>query len=354
MAVVGRPSTVNVVILVVALLFIISVPISCDAEASDGPTKIYDTLDQIEKAVYNDLKYAVDNNTSVDTAGLPIRTVQNAYFAFTYDNPEVFWFRHCYQLSLDPISGECTKIEYQDDIIPLEKRKVMEADLEKVVSGIDINLGDSDYSKLRAIHDWIIRHVSYSTSVIDDGVNYAGDIYGAFVLREAECTGYSLAFSYICHMYDFPCVVVLGNVHDSIPHAWNLVYGEGDWYFVDVSWDDKGDDSDYDYFMIGSRTEIRGLTFSTEDHIATTLYGIVPSESKYLSSERKLTGTVIVSIILILVIIFMFTSWRKYTKKKMKEERLDDIRSNLYGSEREQKGRTDGDEADNRPPDDKV
>ena len=59
--------------------------------------------------------------------------------------------------------------------------------------------------------------------------------YGAFVNHNAVCQGYALAFKVLMDRAGIPCCYVSS---DAINHAWNMVRLDGNWYHVDVTWDD--------------------------------------------------------------------------------------------------------------------
>ena len=54
-------------------------------------------------------------------------------------------------------------------------------------------------------------------------------------------------------------------------HMWNIVRLGGMWYAVDVTWDDNAAQPKYDYFLVGSRTEVSGLPFDSS-HIFEPLF----------------------------------------------------------------------------------
>ena len=66
---------------------------------------------------------------------------------------------------------------------------------------------------------------------------YIREIDGSVIYGEALCEGYSKTFAYLCQSVGIPCVCVhgYGNGGD---HMWNMVQLDGEWYHVDVTWDD--------------------------------------------------------------------------------------------------------------------
>ena len=109
---------------------------------------------------------------------------------------------------------------------------------EKIMEGIVP--GMDDYEKLKYFHDYIILNCESST---DDP--YADTIYGALVKGKALCEGYAKAFSYLCNLAGIENVIVTGGT--DVPHMWNMVKLGGNWYHVDVTWDDADDKLHEDY-----------------------------------------------------------------------------------------------------------
>lgn len=95
----------------------------------------------------------------------------------------------------------------------------------------------TDYSKLRAVHDWIIDSMYY-----DGGSNQRASVYGAFVEKKGVCESYARAYKYILDDMGIENILVTGTAVNSSgtteEHMWNYVKINENWYAVDVTWDD--------------------------------------------------------------------------------------------------------------------
>ncbi len=108
-----------------------------------------------------------------------------------------------------------------------------------------------DYEKLKFLHDYIV--LNCSTSTADP---YSDTIYGTLVRKKARCEGYAKAFSYLCNLAGIENVIVTG--YTGVAHMWNMVKLGGNWYHVDVTWDNPDDKLHeeypdivlYQYFMV--------------------------------------------------------------------------------------------------------
>ena len=105
----------------------------------------------------------------------------------------------------------------------------------------------TSYEKLKYIHDWLVDNVTYLSSSDSDWVNYAD---APIVKGFGNCNGYARAFSYLAQALGFDCITLGGSVGEGALHAWNKVKLDGEWYNVDVTWDDRGSKIYYDYFLV--------------------------------------------------------------------------------------------------------
>ena len=101
----------------------------------------------------------------------------------------------------------------------------------------------TDFQKELAVHDWIVEHGSYDQTVHSNpghsGRTGYRDPYGILVGGHGNCMGYSTTFQLLMDLCDVECITVVGAAFDSMEdHAWNMVKLDGEWYCVDVTWDD--------------------------------------------------------------------------------------------------------------------
>ena len=96
-----------------------------------------------------------------------------------------------------------------------------------------------------AVHDWMVDYMSYDTATLE---NYGGvpdpdndNPYGALINGNGICEGYTRSFQLLMDLAGIECISVYGNSDNGVEygeHAWNQVCFDGDWYIVDVTWDD--------------------------------------------------------------------------------------------------------------------
>ena len=92
-----------------------------------------------------------------------------------------------------------------------------------------INDDMSEFEKELAIIEWIVENCQY-----EKGENWSrATAYSCLVLGKAQCSGYADAFLQMAKA----CGLDARYVYNT-RHAWNLVNIDGDWYHVDVTWED--------------------------------------------------------------------------------------------------------------------
>lgn len=137
----------------------------------------------------------------------------------------------------------------------------------------------SDYEKELYVHDYLIETCTYDDEAVElhkiDQVRAnEQNAYGALVEGTAVCEGYTRAFQLLCERLDVTCWVIQGQASDftdegNVNHIWNCVQLDGDWYHVDVTWDDyEGAPAATDcyYYFNLTTAEIE------KDHVISPLY----------------------------------------------------------------------------------
>lgn len=100
---------------------------------------------------------------------------------------------------------------------------------------VDSNLTD-EYKAL-LLHDRLATWVDYDNGGLLTGTVTAVDhtMYGALCNRLAVCDGYAKAYIYLLRHVGITSYICRSL---ELAHAWNIVEVDGEWYHVDVTWDD--------------------------------------------------------------------------------------------------------------------
>lgn len=221
----------------------------------------YNTLNARQQKVYERLYNAAEASSradvSVEDLGVNTDDVNIAYWAFDYDNPQFLQLGSGYMIKAyenDKAHPVFVSIDYGRTA-----GQVSQASFERAANNIIAQASQmpTDYEKLLYIHDWLVNNTVYSFN----GAQYDYEADGPLVYGRGVCEGYSKAFMYLAQSMGFECVCAVGS-GKGVDHMWNKVKLYGEWYNVDVTWDDpirsNGANSlRYDYFLI-SDYEISG------------------------------------------------------------------------------------------------
>ena len=144
-----------------------------------------------------------------------------------------------------------------DDAAAAIKR--VEKNVRKLISGV--NDSWDDFHKALYLHDTLATQTEY----VDTNDNIEHAAYGALVNGEAVCQGYSHAYGLLLKRCGIKSSVVISN---QMGHEWNIVKVNGNFYHVDVTWDDPTYDTlgyvRHEYFLL-SDSAINDPDYADED-----------------------------------------------------------------------------------------
>ena len=120
-----------------------------------------------------------------------------------------------------------------------------------------IKPGMTETEKIRTVHNWIVCNTTYNDKYYDRGDSF-NHVSNLLKNKTGVCQGYSVTFYIFMKQMGIPCTLVMGNT-DDVSHAWNAVKLDGNWYYIDVTWDDPvvngtsnypgGDNISYEYLL---------------------------------------------------------------------------------------------------------
>lgn len=255
----------------------------------DNPLSGYSQLSDEEKEAYLRITNELDDlnaNFSISDLGLNEEQFERVTNYILSDHPEYFYVDHLsYTMGLN---NKILDVNYtfsldEDEI--LEKQQEVEKWSDAILSNVTDDM--SDYEVAKYLHDYIVSNVDYDLTVDNDQ-----NILSVVEENRSVCAGYTRAYQYLLNEAGIFSTYVTGNVASG-PHAWNLVELDGEYGWIDVTWDDPsfGDSSIPDEYI--SHTYF-GL--STEDiqksHALDSSYNYIEEISEpsynYFSKEELL------------------------------------------------------------------
>ena len=203
----------------------------------------YSTLtNDYVKKLYNQISDNIDSEYEPSfyaEGNLSEYQITQAVEAYKNDHPEVFWLKSYYEYeNFDYETGIWLTYTMSGDKLVTAKKKFNTA-VDTISKSVPYG---TECEREEYIHNYIINNCDYDEEAAEsEGVQgNENDAYGVFVDGKAVCEGYSKAFQILCNKADIDCIQLMGIV-DSDNHVWNCVKIGGDWYQIDVTWDDVDD-----------------------------------------------------------------------------------------------------------------
>lgn len=166
-----------------------------------------------------------------------------------------FYTQHCEHRSYryGSVSKNRIKIEFTVQYrMNRAHEKWMLDEINNILSNI-VRKNMTTLEKIVAVHDYIAKTFTYDLNTT--GSPYA--VYTFMKEKHGVCMAYALLFEKMMEMLDIPCYYVIGQAEgeSDAGHAWNMVELDGQWYHIDVTWDDLSSKSKihqirYRYFLV--------------------------------------------------------------------------------------------------------
>ncbi|UVI30817.1 S-layer homology domain-containing protein [Paenibacillus spongiae] len=187
----------------------------------------------------NNVWFMPKQTTSIEQAIVLVNRINKQYGTFFVKN------------EYDLLEAVETGVSF---VILDEQTKQIYAKAQSVLTDI-IKPGMSDYEKELAIHDYLVLHVAYDYDNYSMGkvpdASYSA--YGTLIDGIAVCQGYANTAKLLLNMAGIEAHIVTGKVKGEL-HTWNKVRIGGEYYNLDVTWDDPVPDVpgqvSYGYFNV--------------------------------------------------------------------------------------------------------
>lgn len=167
------------------------------------------------------------------------------------EHPEIFYVGQEFRVTTSLMKRDILPFYLYSPSDTVRIRNQLNATAHKIISE-HINEHQSDYDKVRSLHDYLKSNLEYDTVAASShkpnerNIAEAHNIIGALLNNKCVCEGFAKAFKFLCDKIDLECWVVTGKGSSSIgtgPRAWNIVKINGYYHHVDVTWDNQYSDS---------------------------------------------------------------------------------------------------------------
>ncbi len=200
-----------------------------------------DTLSELEADIVRGLKN-FDSQIDVSKYNMTFAEIQVYYFQIINNNVDLFYVGRRVGASVSGGKAAKLKPEYTMDA---DEAQNLQGNIDEAAAKALSALTDDmeEYEKALAVHDWLATYCEYDyESYLANNVPEAShSLYGVLVNRTGVCDSYAKAYRYLMtNKLGIPCYIVSS---DTINHAWNIIQIGGNYYHVDVTWDDPAWDS---------------------------------------------------------------------------------------------------------------
>lgn len=276
--------------------------------AVGSPYKFYyNDLDNKEKHAYNEILSEIYSMPQrIEIPQITAEQLDRVFSALLYDNPDLFFVGRKCTISTELLRTYCT-IDY---IIQKEEYSAAKAALDQAVEGVISGLSkpEDEWQTELEIHDYIVDNCEYK--LVERELVYSS-AYGALVNGSAACEGYSKAAKLLFDRAGIESAVLSGMSENFDgtrgAHMWNSVKINGDFYYLDCTWDDPVNDSGadikiYSYFNLsGDMIAATHSDFSYDFNCTQTKENYYVKTGRYFESydrsDEKRLGELIAAVL---------------------------------------------------------
>ncbi len=205
--------------------------LQANGEAGLFLADITTTPSPAEEALYTGLKNS-DTSINLESFSLTKDEVSQIFERVLYSHPDLFYVSRSYSYTYTPnetVLSLTPKYLYKGAALTAAKNEYSSL-VADIASGVKSSW--SNIEKLIYLNDYFCLNFSY------DSTYTKGDAYTLLKEKTGVCQAYSLAFGAVLDYLGIKNGYVSSK---SMNHAWNVVYIDGAWYHLDVTWNDASD-----------------------------------------------------------------------------------------------------------------
>jgi transglutaminase/protease-like cytokinesis protein 3 len=246
----GRKLAKRILVCVLILVFM-GVPVDANAQAYSTKNEVYRVVKDSLIARKSEFVIKMSKKTmrEIGTNTDVIEAVFNLDDKTTVKDADYLkqsvskWGEYWRSNSVSSTVTLSFKVEYETT---LKQEQKLDTNINSVLKKLNLS-GKTDYEKVKAMHDYIIKRVTYDENLTKHSA------YNALIDKSAVCEGYSAAAYLMFNKAGIDCRIVNGSAGGG-PHSWNIVKVDGKWYNIDLTWDDPITSTgeqiiSYDYFL---------------------------------------------------------------------------------------------------------
>ena len=241
----------------------------------------YNQLNEEDREIYQTLRdglMVAEPSIRLDTDDIEL--VIDIFERVFWDYPEIFWATGAANTQLITRVVGQNHINFMPEYSHLGDAKVaMQLAIDERVDAFLATIDEemSDFEVVLAVYEYIILTTSYNLNAPDHQ-----NIVSVFINGESVCAGISKAAQLLLNRLGIFATYVVGDAfvdghNGPMPHAWNLVRVDGEYYHLDVTWGLPSFNEDnematqisilYDYFLLND--DLIATTHQIRDGVVT-------------------------------------------------------------------------------------
>lgn len=208
------------------------------APSEDGAVSVYSASAQDDEVMEYLYREMLARNTMIDISGYDISSddsgravVKSWVSGVLNEHPDLYFVEGGYTSWNNGTIITAIAFTYSDAYDDELFRQNVAAALSRVDSQM------SELEKAVVLHEYLTVNCEYDYENYLNGTipSESYSAYGTLAKHTAVCQGYALTYKYLLNQVGIDCYMVTS---DSMNHAWNLIVLDGQYYQVDVTWDD--------------------------------------------------------------------------------------------------------------------
>lgn len=159
-------------------------------------------------------------------------------------HPEIFYVSDTYQYVTVGLHVQYVLPSYEYTGKELKQaKKLYKKELKAITNQVDSDW--TDLEKALFLHDYLATHYAYDETL------KLSNAYEMLTEKSGVCQAYMLTYQALLQQVGVPCTYVISK---DMEHSWNLVQIDGEWYHVDLTYDDPTFDrlgkAEHNYFLV--------------------------------------------------------------------------------------------------------
>lgn len=216
----------------------------------------YEQLDTAMQSSYDLLYAGMDTYADeIVLQDVDEEQMQLLFRSILEDHPELFYVHTQYQYRVYADGSLSFYPAYDFDE---EERDSMLQQMNALSEEIVAKAPDEEEERAAYLYAYVIEHMAYANNERDQQMD------SFFFQGESVCAGYAKAYQYLMQKAGLRCTTISGEwIDDSLvqgdnsrAHAWNLVYLDDDWFYVDTTSGDiidYGPHTCYQFFLLSTQ-----------------------------------------------------------------------------------------------------